>query len=191
MKDVLTQKIQICTKRHVTRIRKTAKRYAENRLSACKRQYFTPCLTAVAAWENNTACPQKIPQITMLFSLLPQIYGYTPSITKNKRISPTLPSPPKSVLKTPYILLKLFNTRLNICKKDKNAVPLHCVFHSIRFKVNKIGVQRYSFFYFQKYRRNSWNMKRQVTFQSFLKFPIQLPGQHKTIGQTSPCGHYG
>ena len=84
MKDVLTQKIQICAKRHVTRIRKTAKRYAENRLSACKRQYFTPCLTAVAAWENDTACPQKIPQITMLFSLLPQIYGYTPSITKTK-----------------------------------------------------------------------------------------------------------
>ena len=84
MKDVLTQKLQICAKRHVTHTRKTAKRYAENRLSACKRQYFTPCLTAVAAWENNTAWPQKIPQITMLFSLLPQIYGYTPSITKTK-----------------------------------------------------------------------------------------------------------
>lgn len=95
MKDVLTQKLQICAKRHVTHTRKTAKRYAENRLSACKRQYFTPCLTAVAVYENDIAWPQKIPQITMLFSLLPQIYGYTPSITKNKRISPTLPSPLK------------------------------------------------------------------------------------------------
>ncbi len=25
-------------------------------------------------------------------------------------------------------------------------VPLLCVFHSIRFKVNKVGVQRYSIF---------------------------------------------
>ena len=28
----------------------------------------------------------------------------------------------------------------------KMSVPLHRVFHSIRFKVNKVGVQRYSFF---------------------------------------------
>ena len=42
MKDVLTQKLQICAKRHVTHTRKTAKRYAENRLSACKRQYLHP-----------------------------------------------------------------------------------------------------------------------------------------------------
>ena len=27
------------------------------------------------------------------------------------------------------------------------AVPLHCVFHSIRFKVNKVGARRCSFFY--------------------------------------------
>ena len=27
------------------------------------------------------------------------------------------------------------------------VVTLHRVFHSIRFKVNKVGVQRYSFFY--------------------------------------------
>ena len=27
------------------------------------------------------------------------------------------------------------------------AVPLHCVFHSIRFKVNKVGAKRCSFFY--------------------------------------------
>ena|GEM_PF-1260888 len=26
-------------------------------------------------------------------------------------------------------------------------VILQCVFHSIRFKVNKVGVRRYSFFY--------------------------------------------
>ena len=29
---------------------------------------------------------------------------------------------------------------------SQNAVPLHRVFHSIRFKVNKIGIQRYPFF---------------------------------------------
>ena len=29
----------------------------------------------------------------------------------------------------------------------KISLPLQCVFHSIRFKVNKVGVQRYSFFY--------------------------------------------
>ena len=28
----------------------------------------------------------------------------------------------------------------------KISLPLQCVFHSIRFKVNKVGVQRYSFF---------------------------------------------
>ncbi len=27
------------------------------------------------------------------------------------------------------------------------AVSLHRVFHSIRFKVNKVGIQRYPFFY--------------------------------------------
>ncbi len=32
------------------------------------------------------------------------------------------------------------------CKMCEIALPLHCVFHSIRFKVNKIGVQRYPFF---------------------------------------------
>ena len=25
-------------------------------------------------------------------------------------------------------------------------LSLHCVFHSIRFKVNKVGIQRYPFF---------------------------------------------
>ena len=30
----------------------------------------------------------------------------------------------------------------------QKSVPLHRVFHSIRFKVNKVGVQRYSFFVF-------------------------------------------
>ena len=29
----------------------------------------------------------------------------------------------------------------------QKSVSLHCVFHSIRFKVTKVGVQRYSFFY--------------------------------------------
>ena len=29
----------------------------------------------------------------------------------------------------------------------EKSLPLHRVFHSIRFKVNKVGVQRYSFFY--------------------------------------------
>ena len=32
------------------------------------------------------------------------------------------------------------------CRMPKTAVPLHRVFHSIRFKVNKIGVQRYPIF---------------------------------------------
>lgn len=27
------------------------------------------------------------------------------------------------------------------------AVSLHCVFHSISFKVNKVGIRRYPFFY--------------------------------------------
>ena len=30
-------------------------------------------------------------------------------------------------------------------------VPLCCVFHSIRFKVNKVGVQRYSIFFALKF----------------------------------------
>ena len=29
----------------------------------------------------------------------------------------------------------------------RKAVPLHCVFHSIRFKVNKVGAKRCSFFF--------------------------------------------
>ena len=32
----------------------------------------------------------------------------------------------------------------------EKCLPLHRVFHSIRFKVNKVGVQRYSFFYAHK-----------------------------------------
>ena len=40
--------------------------------------------------------------------------------------------------------MRRFRTlRLQIPKK---SVPLQRVFHSIRFKVNKVGVQRYSFF---------------------------------------------
>ena len=34
----------------------------------------------------------------------------------------------------------------NTCKIATIATSLHRVFHSIRFKVNKVGVQRYSFF---------------------------------------------
>ena len=34
----------------------------------------------------------------------------------------------------------------NTCKIVTIAISLHRVFHSIRFKVNKVGVQRYSFF---------------------------------------------
>ncbi len=41
--------------------------------------------------------------------------------------------------------MRRFRTlRLQIPKK---SVPLQRVFHSIRFKVNKVGVQRYSFFF--------------------------------------------
>ena len=29
----------------------------------------------------------------------------------------------------------------------KFVVPLQCVFHSIRFKVNKVGVRRYTIFF--------------------------------------------
>ncbi len=35
----------------------------------------------------------------------------------------------------------------NCWKQTKEAVSLHCVFHSIRFKVNNMGIQRYPFFY--------------------------------------------
>ena len=35
----------------------------------------------------------------------------------------------------------------NTCKSKTIVIPLQRVFHSIRFKVNKVGVQRYSFFY--------------------------------------------
>ena len=34
----------------------------------------------------------------------------------------------------------------NTCKIATIAISLQRVFHSIRFKVNKVGVQRYSFF---------------------------------------------
>ena len=36
-------------------------------------------------------------------------------------------------------------------------VLLHCVFHSIRFKVNKVGIQRYPFFYSFKQKRPTLN----------------------------------
>ena len=35
----------------------------------------------------------------------------------------------------------------NACIVCVKALSLQCVFHSIRFKVNKVGVQRYTFFY--------------------------------------------
>ena len=38
----------------------------------------------------------------------------------------------------------------NTCKCLAKIIPLQRVFHSIRFKVNKVGVQRYSFFYARK-----------------------------------------
>ena len=40
----------------------------------------------------------------------------------------------------------MLNNMKNL-QKSRKAVPLHRVFHSIRFKVNKIGVQRNPFFY--------------------------------------------
>ena len=38
-------------------------------------------------------------------------------------------------------------------------VPLLCVFHSIRFKVNKVGVQRYSIFFALKSSENTMAKK--------------------------------
>ena len=35
----------------------------------------------------------------------------------------------------------------NSCRNNNLLLSLQCVFHSIRFKVNKVGVRRYSFFY--------------------------------------------
>ncbi len=32
-------------------------------------------------------------------------------------------------------------------QETEKSVPLYCVFHSIRFKVNKVGIRRYPFFY--------------------------------------------
>ena len=45
-------------------------------------------------------------------------------------------------------IISIFNV-LNTCKLDGKALPLHRVFHSIRFKVNKVGVRRYSIFFVQ------------------------------------------
>ena len=36
--------------------------------------------------------------------------------------------------------------RQNVWNFHSYCLSLQCVFHSIRFKVNKVGVQRYSFF---------------------------------------------
>ena len=35
----------------------------------------------------------------------------------------------------------------NLLQVSNNVVPLQCVFHSIRFKVNKVGVRRYTIFF--------------------------------------------
>ena len=43
-------------------------------------------------------------------------------------------------------MIKEKNIMENTCKIATIAISLHRVFHSIRFKVNKVGVQRYSFF---------------------------------------------
>ena len=36
---------------------------------------------------------------------------------------------------------------LKTCELRRNGLPLQRVFHSIRFKVNKVGVLRYSIFF--------------------------------------------
>ena len=43
-------------------------------------------------------------------------------------------------------MIKEKNIMENTCKIATIAISLQRVFHSIRFKVNKVGVQRYSFF---------------------------------------------
>ena len=45
-------------------------------------------------------------------------------------------------------MIKKENIMENTCKIATIAISLQRVFHSIRFKVNKVGVQRYSFFCF-------------------------------------------
>ncbi len=42
--------------------------------------------------------------------------------------------------------MKEKNIMKNTCEIVTIVISLHRVFHSIRFKVNKVGVQRYSFF---------------------------------------------
>ena len=44
-------------------------------------------------------------------------------------------------------MIKEKNIMENTCKIATIAISLYRVFHSIRFKVNKVGVQRYSFFF--------------------------------------------
>ncbi len=38
-------------------------------------------------------------------------------------------------------------SRILLAKGKGSPLSLHRVFHSIRFKVNKVGIQRYPFFY--------------------------------------------
>ncbi|RRD02110.1 hypothetical protein EII32_04395 [Prevotella sp. OH937_COT-195] len=51
------------------------------------------------------------------------------------------------------------------------SLSLHRVFHSIRFKVNKVGVRRYSFFYFCK---SAMFKPKSVIRPHFLRFAIAV-----------------
>ena len=81
-------------------------------------------------------------------SRLPPLY--VPEILRfaldDKGIPPTL----KKCKRGLFILKNMLNNIIfkpNYLQIRPKAVPLHCVFHSIRFKVNKVGAKRCSFFF--------------------------------------------
>ena len=63
----------------------------------------------------------------------------------------------------------------NICKRLITVLPLHRVFHGIRFKVNKIGTRRSPFFYV-------------LTFLTFLRCSALACPKRQTYS-VSPCKH--
>ena len=64
--------------------------------------------------------------------------------------------------------------KIKFLQLSEKTVPLHRVFHSIRFKVNKIGVQRYSFFLCLNVKPEAFVMAvlsaKSMFFATFAKF---------------------
>ena len=75
---------------------------------------------------------------------------YAPEILRfaldDKGIPPTLKKCKRRVLILKNMLNNIIFQPIYLQIHPK-AVPLHCVFHSIRFKVNKVGAKRCSFFF--------------------------------------------